>query len=84
MALTLSKQLVNGIRKLMFKLERTAGLSKNDPDVISLKAIFRRRLHELKGTGDPEHPLAADWTRGQQRRLRRRQVPLCQSYGNQT
>ncbi len=64
MALTLSKQLVNGIRKLMFKLERTAGLSKNDPDVISLKVIFRRRLHELKGTGDPEHPLAADWTSG--------------------
>ena len=65
----LAKQLADGIRRTIFKVERTAGLRPDNAELLSLKTILRRRIRELEHASDPEHPPMADWTRGRERRV---------------
>jgi hypothetical protein len=68
----LAKQLADGIRRTIFKVERTAGLRADNAELLSLKAILRRRIRELEHASDPNHPPMADWTRGRERCVYRR------------
>ena len=67
-----SKQLADGIRKTIHKVERTAGVPPDNPELVSLEGILERRVRELEDASDPEHPPMADWTSGGVRRLCRR------------
>lgn len=67
-----AKQLSDSIRETIQKVERTAGVPRNNPELVSLKKILKSRLRELENATDPEHPPLADWTSGHSRRLSRR------------
>jgi hypothetical protein len=56
-----SKRLEESIRKVLAKVEQTSGLPTNDPALVALRDLLRRRLRELK-SGLIQRP--RDWTRG--------------------
>jgi hypothetical protein len=70
--MAVSSQRADGIRKTISKVERSAGVPSDNPELVSLKNILKRRIRELENASDPEHPPMADWTKGRLRRLRPR------------
>ena len=70
LGVTSSKQLAASIRAIIDKVERISGLSHDDPSLVALRNIFKRRLREVKRAKGYERPPVPDWTLGS-RRLRR-------------
>jgi len=62
-----SKKLVNSIKQTLLKVQRSSGVPSDNPALVSLKQILRRRLREVENAKDPEHPPVPDWTRGYRR-----------------
>lgn len=64
---TSSSKLAKSIKETLMKVEETCGVPADNPALLSLKKIFRRRIHELESARDPDHPPFPDWTRGHRR-----------------
>ena len=59
-----SKEFGNTVRALLKSVEKTSGVAPDNPDLVALKSLLKRRVREVAASKNGEKPIVRDWTRG--------------------
>ena len=66
-----SKEFKNTVKSVLESVEKGSGLSADNPDLIALKSLLKRRVREVESSRSGERPVVRDWTRGRFHRGRK-------------
>jgi hypothetical protein len=66
-----SKEFKNTVKSVLESVEKGSGLSADNPDLIALKSLLKRRVREVESSKSGERPVVRDWTRGRFHRGRK-------------
>ncbi len=67
---TSSNRFRDKVKNVLANVEKKSGVSPDNPDLIALRHLLKKRVREVESSKNGERPIVRDWTRGRMHRLR--------------